>query len=525
MNKPSYTRELFIKDILSSRRRLVVYIHIPFCRRKCAYCYFFSRAGSTLSGRDSYIRKVCDELRSYGGVFQRRRKGIAAVYIGGGSPSLLNKRQLRSLLSCIDEVIRPSEFPPVKQLTVELNPEMFARRGCEEKLAIMKSYSVNRLSFGAQDLNDRVLRSNHCAHRLSHIYNAANKATLNRFSYNIDLMFGLPGSDFESCIDTIFYAIGILPPHIQLNAPIHYVRGNRPSGRMLSPVAQGLLAMIARILLLKLRYGHSPYRYLTELSLKRDDLNIFSHLQWTGSAEVVGIGPSARSVDIKRDIISRTAADVDKYCAGTSQPPFDKISTGYKRLLKQGVIEEFFKETLIRPPLSPRRCGKVIIRKKSAAYVLAVLKGIEGEVNDLRDAAFFHYRQAMDIMPGNSLAYFCMVDLSLLEGRPGSALEYIRAFPRNNNSAQMLSILFLLAKNAGEEGCVRMLARKLKGCGADINGLDIRHYHYTGLRPPIKRMRRLFKECRALTRMSGMTLDFEESLKREHEGLKLIKSL
>lgn len=516
---------MFIKDMLLSRRKLAVYIHIPFCRRKCAYCYFFSRAGSTLSERDSYIRKVCDELRIYSEVFRRRRDSIAAVYIGGGSPSLLNKRQLRSLLSCIDEVIRPAEFPSVKQLTVEVNPEMFARRECEEKLAIMKSYSVNRLSFGVQAFNNAVLRKNGCIHRLSHIYNAVNKATLNGFSYNIDLMFGLPGSDFGSCIDTIFSAIGILPPHIQLNAPIHYVRGNRPSGRVLSPVAQGLLAMIARILLLKLRYGHSPYRYLTELSLKRDDLNVFSHLQWTGSSDVIGIGSSARSVYIKRNIIARNTADTRKYCMSDREFTFDKANFNYKRLLKQGVIEEFFKERLIKPPLPLRRCGKVIIRKKSAAYVLAVLKGIESEVNGLSDAAFFHYRQAMDIIPGNSLAYFCMADLFLLEGRPGPALEYISGFPLNNNSARMLSILFLLAKNAGEERCVRILAKKLKDDGVEINGLDIRHYHYAGLRPPIKRMRRLFKECRALARMCGMTLDFKDPLKREHEGLKLIKSL
>ena len=115
-----------------------LYVHFPFCRRKCSYCALYSRAGVSQSDRDTYVRRLAREIGSL-------EPKLKTIYFGGGSPALCD-------LSVLAPVLRPlcgegTEF------TVELHPLDVT----ETKLAELKSLGVNRISMGVQSLNDAIL--------------------------------------------------------------------------------------------------------------------------------------------------------------------------------------------------------------------------------------------------------------------------------------------------------------------------------------------------------------------------------
>ena len=119
-----------------------LYVHFPFCRRKCSYCALFSRANVSQADRDAYARRLAREIERTGG---ESRGTLKTIYFGGGSPALCD-------LSALAPVLRPlcgedTEF------TVELHPLDV----CEEKLRELKDLGVNRVSMGVQSLDDGVL--------------------------------------------------------------------------------------------------------------------------------------------------------------------------------------------------------------------------------------------------------------------------------------------------------------------------------------------------------------------------------
>ena len=119
-----------------------LYVHFPFCRRKCSYCALYSRAGVSQSERDAYVRRLAQEIARTG---DGRRETLKTVYFGGGSPALCD-------LSILAPSLRPlcgegTEF------TVELHP-LDVTPG---KLAQLKSLGVNRISMGVQSLDDATL--------------------------------------------------------------------------------------------------------------------------------------------------------------------------------------------------------------------------------------------------------------------------------------------------------------------------------------------------------------------------------
>lgn len=518
-----------IKDlILSSQDKLLVYIHIPFCKTKCHYCYYFTSFNHNEEYQRRYIRKIIWELEYYKEIFKKRRNDIIAIYIGGGTPSELTKENLMLLLSSIDKIIRPCELPNLVQFTMELNPSIVGQKECDAKMSIMKRYSVNRISYGVQTFNNEELKKNNCAHRVAQIYKAVHKAQENDFSYNLDLMFGLLGATFESGIENILATIDILPPQIQLNSPIYYtknspfinqIEGNR--GRLLTKGQQWLLVLLCRILFLKLRYGHTPYPPSNELSLKKKDLNIFAPLQWNGLADVVGIGCSARSINLKNNIITQNLCDTEEYMKNTSHFKFEKINNNYRQLLKRSVIDEFFKDRLAFPRFENNRKGKIFnLRSNSNLYMFLVLKGIEMEVFQNVLPSRYFYSEAIKIYPHNSLGYFCLIDLLIRKKKYRVARDYIQCFPENNNSNQLLSMLFLIVKGLRPhreqaiKNIEKLIREKLFKCGIDYNRLDIKEYHYKKLQIPEAYLHQLLNEYNFRKRNLGAEIPLREYLKR-----------
>ena len=183
-----------------------LYLHIPFCRARCAYCDFDTRAyrGCELdAAAAAYCARLTSRLDAFGAT--GALAGIETVYIGGGTPSALGER-LPELVRCVLRWCSPSEF------TCEANPESFT----DEVAESLAAEGVTRISLGVQSLDDREL------HAIGRIHDAGTAlaaiARVKRFGFSTscDLMCGLPGQTLASWERTLDTAIAAGPDHVSV---------------------------------------------------------------------------------------------------------------------------------------------------------------------------------------------------------------------------------------------------------------------------------------------------------------------
>ena len=185
---------------------LSLYIHLPWCTRKCPYCDFNSHEGFTESLQQPYIDALLADLDSQQAWW--RDRPIESIFIGGGTPSLFEGRWLGTLLEGVSNRATLSRHV---EITLESNP------GSAEssRFAEYRAAGVNRLSIGVQSFNDRAL---HALGRI-HSGNEARRAldmvaTVGFPRWNIDLMHGLPGQDAQSGAADLTEAVGRSAGHI-----------------------------------------------------------------------------------------------------------------------------------------------------------------------------------------------------------------------------------------------------------------------------------------------------------------------
>ncbi|MGL5439263.1 MAG: radical SAM family heme chaperone HemW [Filifactoraceae bacterium] len=184
---------------------LSLYIHIPFCKEKCNYCNFISSPASE-STMDDYISCLIKEIQLNKNKF--RNFGVDTVFIGGGTPSILNVNQLIQLLEALSTNIVP--FAPV-EFTFELNPDSID----VEKLKVLKNYGVNRLSIGLQtaDASElKVLGRIHSYSQFETAYRLAREQGFNNIS--VDLMFAFPTQTMKTFERTLEKVTSLKPEHI-----------------------------------------------------------------------------------------------------------------------------------------------------------------------------------------------------------------------------------------------------------------------------------------------------------------------
>lgn len=182
---------------------LGLYLHIPFCKRKCAYCDFYSGV-FTEELLDKYVDSLIKSLEQWGGKFSRP---INTVYIGGGTPSLLNKR----IIPLLDAVRKNFDVKENAEITLEINPQA----DIEEILKNAKKAGVNRLSVGAQSGNNAFLKKLGRTHTAGDTANAVKIAKGLGFSnISLDLMIGLPNSDLKTLKSDLEFLIKMDVQHI-----------------------------------------------------------------------------------------------------------------------------------------------------------------------------------------------------------------------------------------------------------------------------------------------------------------------
>lgn len=191
----------------TDRLSLGLYVHIPFCVKKCAYCDFYSQTDYSVS--DAYLQALLTEAKMLSQQHQGRL--VDTVYIGGGTPSSLTAAQLNDLLGALREVFA---IATDAEFTLEANPATLD----EEKLLVLKNRGVNRLSIGLQSASNQEL----CTLSRVHSYEDFEKTyhLARRYIDNIslDLMFGLPDQTEASFQKTLERAVAFQPNHISMYA-------------------------------------------------------------------------------------------------------------------------------------------------------------------------------------------------------------------------------------------------------------------------------------------------------------------
>ena len=182
-----------------------LYIHIPLCVRKCAYCDFASFPGR-MAQRARYVQAVCREIRAQAAFFGPRRVGT--VFLGGGTPTLLTGGQVQAIL---DTVRACFDLTDDAEITMEGNPGTLTM----ESLRAYRLAGVNRLSLGVQSFDDALLAAIGRIHTSGEATQAVRMARAAGFeNLNLDLMLGLPGQTAAQWEDTLRRAIALAPEHL-----------------------------------------------------------------------------------------------------------------------------------------------------------------------------------------------------------------------------------------------------------------------------------------------------------------------
>lgn len=187
-----------------------IYIHIPFCKQRCIYCDFYSTTSQEKENR--YIEAVCTELELRK---QSLPDPVHTIYIGGGTPSLLNPASVKQLKECIDRNYR---VMPDLEFTVEANPDDIS----PEWLEAMSRIGVNRISMGVQTFHDghlKLLRRRHNSERAIQAVHLCQEHGFRNIS--IDLIYGLPEQTLEEWKADVAQAIALNVQHLSAYALIY----------------------------------------------------------------------------------------------------------------------------------------------------------------------------------------------------------------------------------------------------------------------------------------------------------------
>jgi len=304
-----------------------LYVHVPFCRAKCRYCGFYSRpiaeydAGAVVSAMIAEM-----ELLESG-------DGIKTIYIGGGSPSALEREHLLRLIARAKQ-----QCPATQEFTVEVNPGQVDMNLLSE----LRTAGVNRLSIGAQSFIQReldFLGRGHTVGCTRRVIRQGRSAGFDNIS--LDLIFAVPGTDLDSWKQNLRSAIELQPDHISAYG-LSYEDGTPLS----KDLAAGLIesvdedtdrAMFELTIDELARAGIDQY----EISnFARQDFECRHNLNYWANGSYAGIGPGAASY--LHGTRSSNVADIDKYVravtSGESTVESSETLSGLERACETAVL-------------------------------------------------------------------------------------------------------------------------------------------------------------------------------------------
>ena len=271
-----------------ARQPLGIYVHVPFCLSKCAYCDFYSFKPTDDGLPKRYVDAVISHMKSY----KSGCEGYApdTVFIGGGTPTALPRRELLRLLFAVRRTFRLTKGC---EFTVEANPATVTL----PTLIFMRLLGVNRLSFGLQSADNaelRMLSRAHTREGFEESFRLARRAGFKNI--NVDIMFGLPGQTWEKLRRTIEYAASLGPEHISLYDL--RVEPNTPFGKLQSAGQLSLPSEEAEADMYLAAVGLLAARGFAQYEISnfaRRGYMCRHNLKYWNCDEYLGFGPAAHS--------------------------------------------------------------------------------------------------------------------------------------------------------------------------------------------------------------------------------------
>ena len=328
-----------------------LYVHIPFCRSKCAYCDFYSAPFRESEAAQRYVDSLLTELRLR---LPEIAEPFSTVYLGGGTPSLLSDSLLAKLMTGISRAI---DVCAVEELTVEANPEDIS----PEKLNFYMSLGINRVSIGIQSFSDSSLRAIGRQHSAEISLQALDALAASGVNYNADLIYALPGQTPDQWRDELNRLISFRPPHISAYL-LSYEPGTRLHSRMLAgkieeASEQTVNEMYAEACAMLAEHGYEHYEIANfALSNRRSRHN---SAYWR-FAPYLGLGAGAHSFDgLKRRYNPNS---IKNYISSLSenQPYF---------VIEERTAEDNFNETILvglrtERGIDARKCLEMLKNEK-----------------------------------------------------------------------------------------------------------------------------------------------------------------
>jgi oxygen-independent coproporphyrinogen-3 oxidase len=214
---------------------LGLYLHIPFCRKRCKFCYFKVFTQVKAEEIERYVQALCKEIEIVAQQPVMGGRPFRFVYFGGGTPSFLSNRQLTSLVDRLRQNIR---WDQAEEVTFECEPGTLS----ESKIHTLRELGVTRLSLGVENFSDQVLEENGRAHLSKEVYRAWEWIQAAGFyNVNIDLISGMVGETWDNWKDNIKRTIELSPDSVtiyQMELPFNTVYSKDILGNQVeSPVA------------------------------------------------------------------------------------------------------------------------------------------------------------------------------------------------------------------------------------------------------------------------------------------------
>lgn len=351
---------------------LVVYAHIPFCINRCTFCHFMIKTEASSQEKDRYLDVLEKEMDLYVNRLGLKTIPAQAVNVGGGTPTCLTLHQLNRFLHSFTQRV---DLSSCKQFAYDVDPTTLLGLQGLERLKILKSYGVDRITIGAQSFDDEMLKKMNRAHTGKDVLKAIQQARQSGFeSICIDLIYGYPGQTLEKWVETMetaislglesfqLYRLRIIPAALMPGLiKKHFARNPNDF-----PSLEEIFIMKELGFLISSQNGYSDKDCTRVFTKKYKDIPIYHKDRCSNYFDVAGFGVS--SISSLRSRVGINSCNFKEYSSLVSQ---GKIP------IKQGKVitrDDEIRRNLVGPLKSSSEVNKESYQKKVGVVLNEVFK-------------------------------------------------------------------------------------------------------------------------------------------------------
>ena len=379
----SYWSPDHIADALAAFERapapgtpLGIYLHIPFCRKRCHFCYFKVYTDKNAAEVESYLDTAVHELSLYANKAIVGGRKPRFIYFGGGTPSYISSRQLTRLAERMQRLLPWDE---AEEITFECEPGTIT----EAKLRVIRDLGISRLSLGIENFDDRILQANGRAHTSKEIEPSYGYARSIGFpQINIDLIAGMVGETTENWRECVRKTIALSPDSVtiyQMEIPYNTTifKEMKVLGQAVAPVAswKAKREWVDYAFAEMEKAGYTVGSAYTAVRDPSRTKFLYRDLLWSG-ADMLGLGVA--SFSHVQGTHYQNAHDWETYCA--------KLHQGQLPIYRAFTLTD--EQRLIRELILQLKRGQVCERYFRGKFGVDIQERFAGPVNKLRDQGY-----------------------------------------------------------------------------------------------------------------------------------------